>query len=167
MTIDFDNLNVLVVADSLPLKKLLVSVLKTNGMKNILAAENGQEGFLLFCNHSPSVVLADWDMVSMSAMELTQKIRHDSQSPNRKTPVVLIASGIAARTHITETRDAGVTAFVLKPFSANDLVECITHVINDAREFINCPAYFGPSRRRKTKFVYTGRLAPRVRKPED
>src|ERR1035437_1368864 len=28
ITIDFDNLNVLVVADSLPLKKLLVSVLK-------------------------------------------------------------------------------------------------------------------------------------------
>ena len=50
---------------------------------------------------------------------------------------------------IEEARDAGVTEFLVKPFTANDIARRITHVINRPRDFIETQDFFGPDRRRR------------------
>ena len=144
------------VADPLLLKTLLVPVLQTIHVKSILMAEKAKEGFDLFCNHSPGLVLADWDMTLANGMDLTQKIRHDPLSPDRRVPVVLLTGDDTPMILMTQARDAGVTGFLLKPFSRDDLIKRMTHAMNDSREFIDCPAYVGPNRRRKQTPSYAG-----------
>ena len=144
------------VADPLLLKTLLVPVLQTIHVKNILMAENAKEAFDLFCNHSSGLVLADWDMTLANGMVLTQKIRHDPPSPDRSVPVVLLTGDDTAVVRMTQARDAGVTGLLLKPFSRDELIKRMTHAMNDYREFIDCPAYVGPDRRRKTKSGHMG-----------
>ena len=156
MASDFDNLNVLVVADPLPLKILLMPVLYTIGVKNFLTAGNAKEGFDLFCKHSPDLVLADWDMALLSGIELTQKIRHAPLSPDHRMPVILFTGDETAMVRMTQARDAGVTQLLLKPFSASELIEAITHAMNDPREFIDFPNYIGPDRRQDVLPGYSG-----------
>jgi CheY-like chemotaxis protein len=157
MATDFDELTTLVVADPLPLKTLLMPVLDTIGVKNILTARDAREGFDLFCKHSPDLVLADWDMALLSGLDLTQKIRRASLSPDYRTPVILLTGDETPRVRMTQALDAGVTQLLLKPFSASELIEAITHAMNDPRKFIiDFLTYIGPDRRQDMLPGYSG-----------
>ena len=158
MASECDNLNVLVVADPLPLKTLLMPVLDTIGVNNILTALDAEEGFDLFYQHSPDLVLADWDMTLSNGLDLTQKIRRAPLSPDYRTPVILLAGDETAGVRMTQALDAGVTQLLLKPFSASELIEAITHAMNPREFIIDFLTYIGPDRRRKPLPGYTGSL---------
>jgi len=158
MASECDNLNVLVVADPLPLKTLLMPVLDTIGVKNILTAQDAREGFGLFCKNFPDIVLADWDMAWLSGLDLTQMIRRAPLSPDYRTPVILLTGDETAAVRMNQARDAGVTQLLLKPFFASELIEAITHAMNPREFIIDFLTYIGPDRRRKPLPGYTGSL---------
>lgn len=149
MAIDFDTLNVLVVADPLPLKILLMPVLNMIGVHNILATGNAKDGFDLFFRHSPDIIVADWSMALSNGIELTKKIRRVSSSSRHRTPVILLTGDEAATAHMTQACDAGATGLLPKPFSADDLINLVSIVLNDPREFMELPTYIGPDRRKQ------------------
>jgi predicted DNA-binding ribbon-helix-helix protein/ActR/RegA family two-component response regulator len=158
MASECDNLNLLVVADPLPLKTLLMPVLDTIGVKNILTARDAREGFGLFCKHSPDLVLADWDMARLSGLDLTQMIRRAPLSPDYRTPVILLTGDETAAVRMTQALDAGVTQLLLKPFSASELIEAITHAMNPREFIIDFLTYIGPDRRQEVLPGYAGPL---------
>ena len=158
MASECDNLNVLVIADPLPLKTLLLPVLDTIGVKNILTAQDTREGFDLFRIHRPGLVLADWDMALLSGMDLTQMIRRAPLSPDYKTPVILLTGDETTAVRMTQARDAGVTQLLLKPFSASELIEAITHAMNPREFIIDFLTYIGPDRRQEVLPGYAGPL---------
>lgn len=155
MPFDFKKLTILVVEDTAPMRKLITSVLETLGVGRIYSAENGERGFELFKRENPDIVIADWHMAPMSGIELTHEIRTNMMSPNRMAPIVLV-TGYSALSRVSEARDVGVTEFLVKPFSANDLAKRIAYVINKPRDFIDCKTYFGPDRRRRNTPDYKG-----------
>ena len=161
MGVDFENLNVLVVADPLPLKILLLPVLNAIGVNNILAAGNAVEGFDLFFRHSPDIVLADWFMALSNGIELTKKIRRVSSSPLHRTPVILMTGDETAPSAMTQAQDAGATGLLLKPFSAADLINIISIARADNRAFIEDPGFIGPDRRKKILPRHAGQLRRR------
>lgn len=60
-------------------------------------------------------------------------------------PIVLI-TGYSAWPRVEEARNAGVTEFLVKPFTANDLARRIAHVINSPRDFIETQDFWaGPA----------------------
>jgi CheY-like chemotaxis protein len=152
----FHELSTLVVADSLPLKGLIFSVLRTLRVATVLTAGTGDEGFDLFCIHRPGLVIAEWKMKQTSGLDLTQKIRHNSLSPDRTVPVILTTEANAAMAQIIRARNAGVTGLVAMPVSTNELIKRITHAMTDRREFIDFPTYVGSDRRRKPLPGYSG-----------
>ena len=155
MPFDFKKLTILVVEDTAPMRKLITSVLETLGVGRIYSADNGERGFDMFKRENPDIVIADWHMAPMSGIELTREIRSNMMSPNRMVPIVLV-TGYSALNRVSEARDAGVTEFLVKPFSANDLAKRIAYVINKPRDFIDCKTYFGPDRRRRNSPDYRG-----------
>lgn len=157
MSFNFKKLSTLVVEDTVPMRKLIVSVLDALGVGQVYAAEEGTQGFEMFRKFNPDIVVADWHMVPMNGIELTREIRTNLLSPNRLAPVVLI-TGYSAMERVGQARDAGVTEFMVKPFSANDLAKRIAYVINKPRDFIDAPGYFGPDRRRRSLPDFRGPL---------
>ncbi len=155
MGFKFDKLTMLVVEDTQPMQKLLVSVLDALGIKNVQTASNGEDAFRMFCQHSHDIILSDWQMEPMDGIELTRQIRRDAISPNRMVPVILI-TGYSAWTRVEEARDAGVTEFLVKPFTAHDLARRVAHVINKPRDFIETQDFFGPDRRRRVDPAFKG-----------
>src|SRR5690606_4603603 len=102
----FERLSVLVVEDTAPLRKLITSVLVTLGVGIIYTADDGEQGFEVFCENNPDIVITDWLMVPTDGMELVQRIRRDKKSPNRMVPVIIM-TGYGAKPRVTEARDQG------------------------------------------------------------
>jgi len=148
MGFQFEKLSILIVEDTAPMSKLLVSVLENLDIKQIDIAKNGEQGFEMFQKGNHDIVLTDWLMEPMDGIELTRQVRKSSMSPNRMVPIILI-TGYSAWVRVEEARDAGVTEFLVKPFTANDLARRIAHVINKPRDFIETHDFFGPDRRRR------------------
>lgn len=151
----FEKLDVLIVEDTAPMRKLLTSVLETLGVRNIMAAPDGEKAFEIFVRNNSDVILTDWLMEPMDGISLTREIRKNPMSPNRMVPIVLI-TGYSAWERVEEARDSGVTEFLVKPFTANDLARRIAHVINSPRDFIETQDFFGPDRRRRYNPGYRG-----------
>lgn len=155
MAFRFNNLSVLVVEDTPPMRKLIVSVLESLGVGKLYEADSGESGYDAFCRHRPDIVIADWHMLPRSGIELTKEIRNNPLSPDRMAPVILV-TGYSALSRVAEARDAGVTEFLVKPFSANDLAKRLAYVINKPRDYIDAQAYFGPDRRRRENPDFPG-----------
>ena len=155
MGFKFERLSILIVEDTAPMRKLVTSVLETLGVGRISTACDGEEGFQMFCQQNPDIVIADWHMLPMSGIDLVYKIRREKISPNKMVPIVMM-TGYSALPRVAEARDTGATEFLVKPFSANDLARRIAYVINKPRDFIETVDYFGPDRRRRTLPNYNG-----------
>jgi len=139
------------------MRKLIVSVLEALDVGMVYSADNATKGFEIFKRENPDMVIADWHMEPINGIALTLEIRKNPLSPNRMAPVVLV-TGYSAMARVAQARDAGVTEFMVKPFSAHDLAKRIAHVINKPRDFIDTPTYFGPDRRRRVDADYKGPL---------
>lgn len=165
MGFKFDKLSMLVVEDTQPMQKLLVSVLEALGIKNVETKANGEDAFHAFVQRNHDIVLSDWSMDPIDGIALTRMLRKHDMSPNKLVPVILI-TGYSAWSRVEEARDAGVTEFLVKPFTAHDIARRITHVINRPRDFIETQDFFGPDRRRHSASNETSYRGP-LRRHED
>jgi len=97
---------------------------------------------------SYSLIVLDDKFGPPDAIDLVRELRKDFDSPNRTTAVIMMASAPDVA-RIAAARDAGVSEFLKKPFSAADLQKRIAGLDINPREFIEAPAYAGPDRRRR------------------
>lgn len=149
MILNAGSLSILVVEDTVPMYKLIVGILHSMGIKKITVCDDGKKGFEKFCRENNDIVLTDWQMDGHDGLELTRNIRKSAQSPNRMAPVIML-TGYSALPRVQTARDAGVTEFIVKPFTAHDMIRRIAHVVNNPRDFVESQDFFGPDRRRRT-----------------
>lgn len=155
MTYQFENITVLVVEDNQPMLEITKSLLTTFGVGEVLTARDGDQGFKVYLEHNPDIVLADWMMKPTDGISLTRRIRNEKKSPNPYVPVILM-TGFSEKRRVLQARDAGVTEFLVKPFMARDLYKRICQVIERPRQFVKSEDFFGPDRRRKANMEFKG-----------
>lgn len=155
MVYKFDQASVLVVDDMPPMVTLTKSLLEIFGFRKIYTANNAERAFEIFCKESPDLVLTDWQMEPYDGIELTHQIRTDSRSPNPYVPIILM-TGYSAKMRVMQARDIGVTEFLVKPFTSQDLYARIEQVIEKPRQFVDADGFFGPDRRRRIVKDYEG-----------
>jgi DNA-binding NtrC family response regulator len=148
MSYNFSNVKVLVIEDSQPMTDITVALLKGFGCNFVQSANNADRGYALFVEEKHDLILVDWLVKPINGLELSKKIRMDSLSPDPFVPIVLM-TGFSERKRVMQARDTGVTEFLAKPFTANDLYKKIDHIIMKPRQFVKSPDFFGPDRRRK------------------
>ena len=117
-------------------------------MSKTHVAATSENWFKKFCKEKHDLILTDWLIKPENGIELTQKIRMHSLSPNPFVPIILM-TGFSEKRRVIQARDTGVTEFLVKPFTANDLYKRIDHIIMKPRQFVKSPDFFGPDRRRK------------------
>ncbi len=147
MYLDFKKLHILIVEDILPMQQLTKQMLKALGVGIINTAKNGEDGYRLYVQKQPDIIITDWQMPELDGLGLIKKIRLSKDSPNRTIPIIMM-TGFCAVERISLSRDNGSTEFIVKPFSANDLAARITHIIKQPRDFILTQQFAGPDRRR-------------------
>lgn len=165
----WDRLTVMVVEDNRFMRDLLCATLSAFGIENIIAEDDGASTIrrLKLSRTNPKaaglgtvdIILADYVMPVVDGMLLLRWLRTGSGVPDRFVPFVMV-SGAADREVVAQARDAGVTEFLAKPYSARTLADRLLMVINQPRPYILAPGYFGPDRRRLSAKVEKERRDP-------
>lgn len=150
MAYKLQKITVLIVDENPHVANLMRSMLNTFGVQNVVNARNSVEALKLVRQYNPDIIFADWVMKPDDGIEFTYNLRHDPSVPNPFVPVILL-SGSTVKRRVMDARDAGVTEFLAKPFTAQDVYKRLSHIIEKPRQFVRAPDFFGPDRRRRPK----------------
>jgi len=138
---------VLVVDDDHYMRKLLRSLLLSNGIKEIHEAQNGTTGLDAICAFNPDAVLLSWDMPGNGGAEFMRRVRSPETFPVPHVPVVMLTSNHSRETVMNAAR-AGVNEFLCKPVSAKALYERILSIRAKPRPMVRKGDYYGPEPRK-------------------
>lgn len=150
----FANLTVLIVDDHEPVVTLLAEQLSALGVGTIYTSNNAEDAYQIALATSPDILLVDWELGDSSGLDLTRWIRNHKTHDIRTAPIIL-TSGYTARYRLDNARDSGITEYLAKPFTYDELARAIAYVIENPRDFIETDTFFGPDRRRAVQ-TFTG-----------
>ena len=122
--LDF-TMKVLVVDDMSTMRRIVKNVLKQIGYTSVQEAPDGQEALKKLKGGGFGLVVTDWNMPVMTGLELLKAIRADAEL---KSLPVLMVTAEAQKENIIEAIQAGVSNYVVKPFTAEALLEKLTKV---------------------------------------
>lgn len=152
----------LVVDDDHYMRKLLRSLLLSNGIKDINEAHSGSAGLDAICAFNPDVVLLSWDMPNNGGAEFMRRVRSPETFPVPHVPVVMLTSNHSRETVMNAVR-AGVNEFLCKPVSAKALYERILSIRAKPRPMIRKGDYYGPEPRKMVTPPKSAVPAPEIR----
>jgi two-component system chemotaxis response regulator CheY len=119
------NMKVLIVDDFATMRRILRNMLKQIGFKNINEADNGKTALKELKKSNFDLILCDWNMPEMSGLELLNKVRSDDELKN--IPFVMVTAE-AQKDNIVEAVKAGVSNYIVKPFTAETVSEKLNKV---------------------------------------
>ena len=112
---------VMVVDDSVTVRKVTSRLLERNGMEVILA-KDGLDAVAQLQDHHPDIILLDIEMPRMDGFEVASFVRHDEQL--KDTPICMITSRTGEK-HRERALAIGVNEYLGKPFQEAELLETI------------------------------------------
>ncbi|MBV1907285.1 MAG: response regulator, partial [Pseudomonadales bacterium] len=123
------NRCVMVVDDSVTVRKVTSRILERQGM-DVIVAKDGVEAMELLQEKCPDVMLLDIEMPRMDGFEVARQIRHDATVSN--LPIIMISSRTGAK-HQEHAGALGVNKFLGKPFQESELLTTIDELLVAAR----------------------------------
>ena len=156
MGLNFKNVSVLVAEDNRAISSIFKKVLEELGFGSITMTTDGDKAFKAYCEEKHDIIISDWEMEPVSGIDFLTKVRNSPLSPDRTVPFIFI-TGYAAPKRVMEARDKGMTEFVVKPFTVDQMAKRISYIINKPRDFIDEKNFKGPDRRRSNSANYTGK----------
>jgi len=121
------NMKVLIVDDFATMRRILRNVLKQIGFKNMIEADDGKTALKELKKGNFNLILCDWNMPEMSGLELLNIVRSDDELKN--IPFVMVTAE-AQKDNIVEAVKAGVSNYVVKPFTAEKINEILQKVFD-------------------------------------
>lgn len=113
---------ILVAEDEALIRMDLVEMLQEAGYTVVAQATNGEEAIALATEHQPDLAILDVKMPVLDGISAAEKII--SIAP------VLMLTAFSQKDLVDRARDAGVMAYVVKPFTIGDLVPAIEIAIS-------------------------------------
>jgi len=113
---------ILVAEDEALIRMDLVEMLQEAGYTVVAQAANGEEAIALATEHQPDLAILDVKMPILDGISAAEKII--SIAP------VLMLTAFSQRELVERARDAGVMAYVVKPFTIGDLIPAIEIAIS-------------------------------------
>jgi len=119
------GMNILVVDDFSTMRRIIKGLLQDLGFSNITEADDGLTALPLLKSGNFDLLITDWNMPGMQGVELLRQVRADEKL--KKLPVLMLTAE-AKREQIVEAAQAGVSGYVIKPFTAATLKEKIDKI---------------------------------------
>ncbi len=111
------SVRILVAEDEAIIRMDLIEMLQGAGYEVVAAATNGQEAIDLAVEHKPDLAILDVKMPVLDGISAASKIIEIAP--------VLMLTAFSQKELVERARDAGVMAYVVKPFTIGDLMPAI------------------------------------------
>ncbi|MGA7790827.1 MAG: response regulator [Xanthobacteraceae bacterium] len=106
---------VLLVDDSGMMINILRNLLRQIGFSEVDDANDGATALTKMRARRYGLVISDWNMEPMSGYDLLREVRKDDVL--KRTPFIMV-TGEAKTEHVIAARKAGVSNYIVKPFTA-------------------------------------------------
>jgi chemosensory pili system protein ChpA (sensor histidine kinase/response regulator) len=116
---------VMVVDDSITIRKVTERILVRNGIK-VLLAKDGVDATNILQDHKPDLMLLDIEMPRMDGFELATYIRNDERL--KDLPIIMITSRTGAK-HKEKAMEIGVNQYLGKPYQEEELMQNINSLL--------------------------------------
>lgn len=112
-----DKKRVLIVDDSMVMRKMIGDILSKNGFEVAGQAKNGVEAVDLYSKLRPNLVTMDVIMPGEQGVEIVKKI----MGIDPKARIIMV-SGLNQKNLVMQAMQNGAVDFIVKPFEEGDLV---------------------------------------------
>jgi len=119
------SMKVLVVDDFATMRRIVKGVLKQLGFSNIIEAEDGNAAIGELKKEKIGLIVSDWNMPNMSGLDLLKAVRGDT---DLKTIPFLMVTAEGQKENVIEAVKAGVTNYIVKPFTPETFGEKLKKV---------------------------------------
>ena len=116
---------VMVVDDSVTVRKVTSRLLERNGM-NVLTAKDGVDAISQLQERKPDIMLLDIEMPRMDGFEVATLVRHDEGL--KDLPIIMITSRTGEK-HRERAMSIGVNDYLGKPYQESLLLETIQKLV--------------------------------------
>jgi two-component system, response regulator PdtaR len=123
------NIRILVAEDEALIRMDLIEMLREAGYEVVAEASDGAQAIELAELHKPDLAILDVKMPVLDGISAAEKII--SIAP------VLMLTAFSQRELVERARDAGVMAYVVKPFSIGDLIPAIEIAISRHKQMVS------------------------------
>ncbi|MDD2838669.1 MAG: response regulator [Sulfuricurvum sp.] len=123
-------MKLLIVDDSLTMRRIIKNTLFRLHYEDVLEAEDGIQGWsILDENLDIGMLITDWNMPEMNGLELVKKIRSDARFND--LPIIMITTE-GGKAEVITALKAGVNNYIVKPFTPQVLKEKLSAVLGIA-----------------------------------
>lgn len=120
---------VMVVDDSVTVRKVTSRLLERNGM-NVVTAKDGVDAIAQLQDHKPDIMLLDIEMPRMDGFEVATLVRHDERL--KDLPIIMITSRTGEK-HRERAMSIGVNQYLGKPYQESLLLDTIAQLVDSHR----------------------------------
>jgi two-component system, chemotaxis family, chemotaxis protein CheY len=142
----YAQLKLMFVDDALATRILLREMLGHGGFQEVTIVDGALVAFELIKRNPPDLVFTDWQMPERSGLDLLRDIRTSPDSPDPLLPVIMLTVK-DGEDYVIRGRNAGATAYLIKPITLRGIIDRITDAVMSPRAFVVAPHYVGPDRR--------------------
>jgi DNA-binding response OmpR family regulator len=142
------SLRVLVIDNSQFMRKILRNLLLNVGVKEVYEASDGIAGLEAIRTIGPDIVVLDWELPLLSGAELVRIVRSPGLFPIPDVPIIMLSS-YGERARVLEAVRIGVNEYLVKPISAQALLDRMVSILVKPRPIVRVGDYYGPEPRRQ------------------
>lgn len=114
---------VMVVDDSEFMRRVLKNILEQGGHR-VLEAKNAQEALELFKREGADVITMDIVMPETDGIETVKRLKEADEGVK-----IIMVSALGHQKTVMRALEAGALDFIMKPFTADDVLESIKAVL--------------------------------------
>ncbi len=124
------DMKILVVDDMATMRKIIKNMLGQIGFTNLTEADDGAPAWQMIKDATElgipyEFIVSDWNMPKMSGLDL---LKHLRETPEYQALPFLMITAEAEQSNVVIAVKAGVSNFIVKPFSAQVLKEKIAKI---------------------------------------
>ena len=121
----FKNYTILCVEDEDGIRKRLVNTLKYY-FKDVLEASNGEDGYDLYLEYKPDIILSDIEMPNKNGIEMIKLIRE-----NDLNTILIMVTAYSNEEYLLDLINLNVNHYILKPVNSDNLLTGIVKGLGD------------------------------------
>jgi two-component system chemotaxis response regulator CheY len=117
---------VLIVDDYATMLRIVRNLLKQIGFENVDEAADGGSALQMMKQKKYGLVISDWNMTPVTGIDLLRSVRQDDEL--KATPFIMVTAESKTE-NVVEAKNAGVSNYIVKPFSSEVLKGKIASVL--------------------------------------
>ena len=144
--VDLSALEVLIVDDSVHMRRIFRSILNGFDIRKVHEAEDGAAALEWLESNPADFLFIDWEMPVIDGAELVKLIRNPEHAA-AYMPIFMI-TGHSTRSRVRQATKLGVNEVLCKPIVPRHLYQRVVSTLLNPRPFIRTGNYFGPEPRK-------------------